>query len=53
MLTLYIDTIIVLMRVFVAKGTCLPSHCLAVNRGIQFTESLPSNDKRDTHRHTD
>jgi hypothetical protein len=35
-------------HVFVAVETCLLSHCLAMKGGIHFTESLPSNDRRDT-----
>jgi hypothetical protein len=38
-------TIPLLLHVFNATGTCLPSHCLAMKRGIHFTEPLPSNDK--------
>jgi hypothetical protein len=39
---------ILLLRVFVATRTCLPSHCLAMKGRIHFTEPLPSNDRRDT-----
>jgi hypothetical protein len=42
-------TIIPLLRVFFAAGTCLPNRCLATKGGIHFTESLPNNDTRDTH----
>jgi hypothetical protein len=42
-------TIPLLLRVFVAAGTCLQSRCLAQKGGIHITEPLPSNDKRDTH----
>jgi hypothetical protein len=42
-------TIILLLHVFVTLGTCLPSRCLAMKRGIHFIEPLPNNDRRDTH----
>jgi hypothetical protein len=38
-----------LLCVYVAAGTCLPSRCLAIKRGIHFTEPLHINDRRDTH----
>jgi hypothetical protein len=41
-------TIILLLCVFIAEGTCLPSRCLATG-GIHFTEPLPSNKRRNTH----
>jgi hypothetical protein len=40
-------TILLLLRVFVAAGTCLPCRCLKTKRRIHFTEPLPSNDRRD------
>jgi hypothetical protein len=46
-------TILLLLHAFVATGTCLPSRCLAMKIGIHFTESLPSNDRRDTDIQTD
>jgi hypothetical protein len=42
-------TILLLLRVFVAAGTCLPSRCLAMKGGI-FTAPFLSNDRRDIHR---
>jgi hypothetical protein len=45
-------TILLLLRVFIAAGTCLLSRCLATKGGIHFTEPLPSNDSRVIHRHT-
>jgi hypothetical protein len=36
---------ILLLHVFDAAGTCLPSRCLAIKGGIHFTEHLPSNDR--------
>jgi hypothetical protein len=45
-------TIILLLRLFVAAGTCIPNHCLAPKGGTHLTEQLPSNDRRDTHRDT-
>jgi hypothetical protein len=41
-------TILILLHVFVAEGTCLPSSFLAA-KGIHFTEPLPSNDRKDTN----
>jgi hypothetical protein len=41
-------TIHLLLRAFVAAGTCLPCRCLVTKGGIQFTEPLPSNDGMDT-----
>jgi hypothetical protein len=43
-------TILLPLRVFVAARTCLPNRCLAKKRRKHFTEPLPSNDRRDTHR---
>jgi hypothetical protein len=37
---------ILLLLVFVAGGSCLPSCCLAVKGGIHFTEPLPSKNGR-------
>jgi hypothetical protein len=45
--------ILLLLLVFVAAGTCLPSRCLAMKVDKHFTEPLPSNDRRDTHTDTD
>jgi hypothetical protein len=45
-------TILLLLRVCVAAGTCLSSCCLAMKCGIHFTEPLPSNGRRDTHTDT-
>jgi hypothetical protein len=45
-------TTLLLLRVYVATGTFSPSRCLAMKGGIQFTESFPSNDRRDTHTDT-
>jgi hypothetical protein len=45
-------TIILLLRVFVDAGTCLPSRCLESIGGIQFPQPFPSNDKRDTNTDT-
>jgi hypothetical protein len=42
-------TFLLLLRVFVAAGTCLPSRCLAPEKGIHLTEPLPCNARRDTH----
>jgi hypothetical protein len=39
----------VMLRAFFAVGKCLPSRCLAMEGGINFTETLPSNDRRDKH----
>jgi hypothetical protein len=39
-------TIPLLLHVFNATGTCLPSHCLAMKGGICFTKPLPSNNRR-------
>jgi hypothetical protein len=39
--------------VFIAAVTFIRSRCLATKGGTQFTEPLPKNDGRDTHRHTD
>jgi hypothetical protein len=44
--------VLLLLRVFVAAGTCLPSRCLATIAGIRFTEALPSNDSWDAHTDT-
>jgi hypothetical protein len=41
-------TIFLLLRVCIAAGTCLPSRCLATIGGIQFTEPVPSKNRRDT-----
>jgi hypothetical protein len=38
--------------IFVATEMCLPSRCLAPNRGTHLTEPLPCNDRRDTHTDT-
>jgi hypothetical protein len=40
-------TIPLLLRVFVAAGTCLPSRCLAPKKGIHLSEPFPSNDRGD------
>jgi hypothetical protein len=40
-----------LLRVFVAVGTCLPSRCLVTKGGMRFTGPLHSRDKRDTDTH--
>jgi hypothetical protein len=37
-------TILLLLHIFVAVRTCLPSHCLATKGKIHVTEPLPSND---------
>jgi hypothetical protein len=42
-------TILLLLRAFVVVGTCRQSRCLAMNRGMDFTKPLPSNEKRNTH----
>jgi hypothetical protein len=44
---------LLLLRVFVAAGTCLSSRCLATIGRIHFTKALPINDRRDTHTDTD
>jgi hypothetical protein len=52
-------TILLLLYVVVAAGTCLPSLFIAMKGGrlgkgsIHFIEPLPSNNRRDTHRDTD
>jgi hypothetical protein len=38
---------------FVATGTFLPSRCLVTKRWIQFTEHLPSTEKKDTYTDTE
>jgi hypothetical protein len=43
---------ILLLRIFVAEGTSLPSRCLSIKGGIHFIYPLPSNDRRDTHTDT-
>jgi hypothetical protein len=45
-------TIHLLLRVFVATVTCLPSRCLAPNGGIHLTDPLSSTDRRDAHADT-
>jgi hypothetical protein len=47
-------TFIILLRVLLEAGTCLPSRCLAPKGGIlvQLTEPLPWNDRKDTHTDT-
>jgi hypothetical protein len=45
-------TILLLLRVFFAAGTCLPNRCLPTEGGIHFTEAFCSNDRRDTHTDT-
>jgi hypothetical protein len=39
--------ILVLLHVFVAAITCLPSRSLVIKGEIHFTEPLPTNDRRD------
>jgi hypothetical protein len=46
------QTILLLVHVFIAKGTCLPRSCLAIKEGVQFTKALPSNDRKDTYTDT-
>jgi hypothetical protein len=46
-------TVLLLLRVLVALGTCLPSRCLVPKIGIHLTKQLPSNDHGNSHRHTD
>jgi hypothetical protein len=41
--------ILLLLHVFVAAGTCLPSRCLAQDGGVHLAEPLPCDDRRDTH----
>jgi hypothetical protein len=36
------NAILLLLRVFIAAGTSLPSRCLTTKGGIHFTELLPS-----------
>jgi hypothetical protein len=43
---------IILLRVFVAAGTCLPSRCLTPKRGTHLIELLPYNDRGDTYTDT-
>jgi hypothetical protein len=43
---------VLLWRVFVAAGMCLPSRFLATKEWIRFTEPLPRNDRSDTHTNT-
>jgi hypothetical protein len=43
------STILSLLRVFIAAGTCLPSCCVAPNGGIHLTEPLACNDRRDIY----
>jgi hypothetical protein len=43
------STILSLLLLFVAAGTCLPSRCLALNGGIHLTKPLVYNDRRDTY----
>jgi hypothetical protein len=45
-------TILLLLRIFVAVETCLPSRWLVNKVGIHFSEPLPSNNRRDTHTDT-
>jgi hypothetical protein len=45
-------TILLLLCVLVAVGTCLPSCCLATKGGIHFTEPMPSNSRTDAHTNT-
>jgi hypothetical protein len=42
----------ILLGVFFTLITCIPSHCLATKRGINFIGPLPSNNRRDTHTDT-
>jgi hypothetical protein len=42
-----------LQQFFVSARKCLPSSYLATKRGIDFSEPLPNNDLRDTHRETE
>jgi hypothetical protein len=46
------STILVLLRVFVAEGTCLPSRCLATKGEVQFTEPFLSKKKKKKKTHT-
>jgi hypothetical protein len=39
-------------EIFHAAGTSLPSRYLAMKEGINFTERLPSNDRKDTDAET-
>lgn len=43
---------IILLRVLVDAGTCLPSRCVATESGIKFTEPLPNNMRRHTYTDT-
>jgi hypothetical protein len=46
-------TILILLRVLVAAGTCLSTRCLVIKGRIYFTEPLPRNDRRNTHTDTE
>jgi hypothetical protein len=45
--------ILLLLLVFIAAVTCLPSPCLKLKGGIHLTELLHCNNRRDTHTDTD
>jgi hypothetical protein len=45
-------TILLLVRLFLAKGTCLPSRCLATKGRIHSIEPFPSNYGTDAYRDT-
>jgi hypothetical protein len=45
-------TILLLLRVFFAAVTCLPSRCLATKGGIHFTEPLLRSDRKHTYTDT-
>jgi hypothetical protein len=47
------SAILLLLLIFVATGTCLPNRCLASRGAIHLTETLPCNDRRDSHTETD
>jgi hypothetical protein len=44
--------ILLLLRVFIATGTCSLIRLLEMKQGIQFTEPLLTNDRRDTNTDT-
>jgi hypothetical protein len=45
-------TILLLLLVFIAAGTCLPNRCLSSKKGIDFTKLFPSNERKNTHTDT-
>jgi hypothetical protein len=43
---------VLLLRIVIAAGTCLPSRCLIQNGRIHLIDPLPCNDVRDAHTDT-